>query len=679
MIIEHATFVRKEVDVRINKPLETAKFLLRTAFGQIGARPVLRNVENNAVKMVNNDYQFNLLFDAPNTEFVNSLPLEDVTVFNGVDFGHFFYEYGRTLIALTAITASRVNWFVDAEHRLDEIDTYYSNFLHLSDNIEAVVNAFEKEVGAEGDFNFDFDGLSKYLIKKMDESGDFKDSPDIEGKDIILAVYIGTLFVTLGSLLTLPDDEIDTISYLKNPNLNAVKTIFGKILEESDDTVTRINLLKIAFVFTALDRLYANVSGVKKTDPLIEILSKFCGLVFQSISTETQQKALEDEVSVIAVIRKYNVLNEVNAFTGVLPVNESADIWDWGTNFAKFFKFDAFDENPEKILDFYEPQMKSYVKTIVDDVKDEDIEKGFNYIAAILNNLDNNKISVIDTRTILVLTLLGAAFRKIEKKNSISSNKIIDSKVHSAIDIIDVTLVSLYNLWFKSGKMFKQSLRPAYCPEGAMNKLELLKCETNSILATYMEYVRFGLTENINKSDEAIYRDYFKTKMFASPDKYGDAKFITENLFLSLDSEIFVRECATRGCRSIVYAALSESPDLALEKLVEKCSVVEIPKPVIRSLANLKGESYTGLKVIDKVVYAMPLIREYIQESPMVYMLTVYCVLLDTIQHIFQVNNVANYFDFNRAEAAMDTYKLGSITTDKIYQPVEKVENTDLF
>lgn len=227
--------------------------------------------------------------------------------------------------------------------------------------------------------------------------------------------------------------------------------------------------------------------------------------------------------------------------------------------------------------------------------------------------------------------------------------------------------------------MFKQSLRPAYCPEGAMNKLELLKCETSSILATYMEYVRFGLTENINKSDEAIYRDYFKTKMFASPDKYGDAKFITENLFLSLDSEIFVRECATRGCRSIVYAALSESPDLALEKLVEKCSVVEIPKPVIRSLANLKGESYTGLKVIDKVVYAMPLIREYIQESPMVYMLTVYCVLLDTIQHIFQVNNVANYFDFNRAEAAMDTYKLGSITTDKIYQPVEKVENTDLF
>ena len=60
-------------------------------------------------------------------------------------------------------------------------------------------------------------------------------------------------------------------------------------------------------------------------------------------------------------------------------------------------------------------------------------------------------------------------------------------------------------------------------------------------------------------------------------------------------------------------------------------------------------------------------------------MLTVYCVLLDTIQHIFQVNNVANYFDFNRAEAAMDTYKLGSITTDKIYQPVEKVENADLF
>ena len=193
-----------------------------------------------------------------------------------------------------------------------------------------------------------------------------------------------------------------------------------------------------------------------------------------------------------------------------------------------------------------------------------------------------------------------------------------------------------------------------------------------------MEYIRFGTTDKIYKSDENLFKDFFKNKFMCGDNDIGDEDFITTKLFLSLEPESFVKECALHSSRSIVYSILTKDKELFIDSLCEKSSTVELPKQVLRALASKNKENFTGITVIDKLINARPMIMEYLQENAFIYMLSVYCVLFDAIQRIFKENNVGNYFDFGKAEEAMDSYKLDSIVNELVYKPVKEIEDSYL-
>ena len=75
MITEHVSYVRKEKIFDLNKPVDTAKFLLENSFGLVGTRPIFRDLDenNNQIKMVNPEYIFNLMIGTPNIQFVNDI------------------------------------------------------------------------------------------------------------------------------------------------------------------------------------------------------------------------------------------------------------------------------------------------------------------------------------------------------------------------------------------------------------------------------------------------------------------------------------------------------------------------------------------------------------------------------------------------------------------------------
>jgi hypothetical protein len=502
---------------------------------------------------------------------------------------------------------------------------------------------------------------------------------------IALSTYVGSMFVLLGTLLSLPT-EIDPISHLKGKVTDStVGALATGVLEGTDVLELKANMCRLCYITGNLSMMYTNLSGVENDnrDFLMDKIGTFAWKFLVKISDMDKTKNVMDELfddlkSILGVAVNYNIFSEINTFVNALPVNDNVDIWKFGYTYLRGYKCDIFEEDPDKALDFYKPQMRLMVNNAVKNVTNEQIERGFNFVSTILNGLDNNKISTVDPRTILVLTILASAFRKIEKKDSISSDKIVESKVRAAIDLIDVIIVSLYNLWFNSGKFFTQVKRPAYIGESASETLLYLKHEINGILCSYLEYVRFGLTDNVYKSDEAVYKNYFKTRMMANYEELNTPEFITGKLFLSLVPDVFVRECAIRGCRSIVYSVLAINKELNIHELCRMCAAVELPKPVIRSMAIGKKEEYTGIELIDKVIRAMPMIKEYVQEDPFVYMLSVYCVLFDTIQRIFQANNVGNYFDFKQPEESMNSYKLDSIVSELVAKPVEEVENSTL-
>lgn len=688
MIVEHKTFVRNEQSFNLTKPFESAKFLLEVAFGLAGSsRPVVRNIEDNGIiRLINDENIFNIAIGALNNEFVESIPLEYDGSYSSEDFGHFFYEYGRTVLAMAGLTAIKAGWY-STDGISDELDRVYSNFIKLSGNVENIVNAFKALTESSDGYIFDYDyaNFSKDLIKCYDDSKNSKYAPDMCNTMIVLSTYIGSSFVLLGTLLSLPT-EIDPVSYLKGTITDSsIGSLTKGVFDGSDIPELKANMCRLCYIVGNLSMLYSNVSGVEnnKRDFIMDKMGTFSWKLLAKISNMESSEIVMDELfddlkKLLSISVNYNIFTEINTFVNALPKNDTVDIWKFGYTYLRGYKCDVFEDDPIKILDFYKPQMKNMVDNSVKGITNESIERGFNFISTILNGLDNNKISTVDPRTIIVLTTLAAAFRKIEKKDSISNDKIIESKVRAAIDLIDVIIISLYDLWFNSGKFFKQVERPSYNGEGAAKTLLNLKYEINGIIVSYLEYVRFGLSDTVYKSDEAVYRNFIKTRMMANFEELNTSEFITGKLFLSLDPDVFVRECAIRGCRSIVYSILSINKELDIHELCRKCSAVELPKQVIRAMAIGKKEEYTGLDNIDKVIRAMPMIKEYVQEEPFVYMLAVYCVLLDTIEHIFQSNNVGNYFDFKRPEESMNSYKLDSIVSELVMKPVEEVENSTL-
>ena len=684
MITEHVSYVRKEKIFDLNKPVDTAKFLLENSFGLVGTRPIFRDLDenNNQIKMVNSEYIFNLMIGSPNIQFVNDIIKEDISTLAIEEYGKYFYELGRSTLTIAALSLTRAKWYIEHEDTVKYFDEYFSTLINLSGMINGVLMYFRPMINrAYYKLGFNYSAFFDALIQEYENIGTYKATKDMANDFIALSVYVGLSLVELGALLVMPSD-IDPVSYLSGSiNKSSVEALLKNSLSNSDmNEKTKLNFIKICAIEFIVQTLYVSTSGIDclKQDFIFSKICEFNMTIVKSMDKETSAELFKPFEYLLNITGLHNPFTEINRLADSLPKCDNCDLWKFGTTYLRFYDSKIVDPDSElDILDFYEPQMKVYIENVVKTIKDEDIERGFNFVSAILNGLSNSKISTVDPGTIFCLTMVGATFRKLEK-DGYFGNEIISSKIHSAIDIIDIIIVSLYNLWFNSGKYFIQPKRPDYCGKSVGEVLNCLRKETNDILCVYMEYIRFGTTDKIYKSDENLFKDFFKNKFMCGDNDIGDENFITTKLFLSLEPESFIKECALHSSRSIVYSILTKDKELFIDSLCEKSSTVELPKQVLRALASKNKENFTGITVIDKLINARPMIMEYLQENAFIYMLSVYCVLFDAIQRIFKENNVGNYFDFGKAEEAMDSYKLDSIVNELVYKPVKEIEDSYL-
>lgn len=682
MIIDnlHETKIRKDLSCNMGRPLEVSLFLLRSAFGFIGQnRPTLRSTTDSSIVLANDDYKFDMNFTPLNYEFTEKISRDGFANFDTVITGQFLYEYGRAILAETAVALTRIDWYLGEGANIPELNGYYETLYKLHDTAPTVITDLKRELGIDEDkdskFNFDFIRTVEDLIEAKNNSSSYKNAPDMSNHDILLFTYTGMFFVILGSILTFTSEELDPISYLKGiRNKDTTDSLVAVLLKSPDTITSKANLIKIVSAFFGITNFYKNVSGLTKQDSLIELIQIFSANFMSKFNKLDQIDLIEDVMALMGVPKNYNVFDEINGFliTGTIG-NDNTDIWGFGLDYSKHHNIDF--ESIEDITEIYIPQMKGYFNRVMDKPTDLQIEKGFNFISIILNGLDNKKISTVDPRTILALTMLGGQFRLLEKDMT-GRSEIVKSKIRAAIDLIDVVIVSLYNLWFNSKKFFVQPIRPKYCDESAMATLDYLKCEVNDILCVYFEFVRFGASKDVQDSDKDLFKVYFTQR--ASAECEGDVSLIVNKLFPELDPDVFVRECAIRGIRSFAYTALCDKTnheELSFDELLSKAASAELPKAVIRSLSSSKIDELTGIKLIDKSIYTIDLVKEYINENPFAYMLVIYCVLSEAIQQILKENDVGNYFDFGNAEGSTDTNKLNMVVNDKVVEPVARLED----
>jgi hypothetical protein len=95
---------------------------------------------------------------------------------------------------------------------------------------------------------------------------------------------------------------------------------------------------------------------------------------------------------------------------------------------------------------------------------------------------------------------------------------------------------------------------------------------------------------------------------------------------------------------------------------------------IIRFLSKyVEGESVSrvGVPMIDAMIKAYPVALKKIDESPENFMVVVYALLYETIKELLMKNSVGNYFDFDRAENLIDSYRVETIVSDLIKKPLQ--------
>ena len=447
MITEHVSYVRKEKIFDLNKPVDTAKFLLENSFGLVGTRPIFRDLDenNNQIKMVNPEYIFNLMIGTPNIQFVNDIIKDDVSTFTIEEYGKYFYELGRSTLTIAALSLTRAKWYIEHEDTVKYFDEYFSTLINLSRMFDDVLTYFKPMInGVDYKFNFNYSAFFDALIQEYENIGTYKSTKDMANDFIALSAYVGLSLVELGALLVMPSD-IDPISYLSGSiNKSSVEALLKNSLSNSDmNEKTKLNFIKICAIEFIVQTLYVSTSGIDclKQDFIFSKICEFNMTIVKSMDKETSAELFKPFEYLLNITGLHNPFTEINRLADSLPKCDNCDLWKFGTTYLRFYDSKIVDPDSNlDILDFYEPQMKGYIENVVKTIKDEDIERGFNFVSAILNGLSNSKISTVDPGTIFCLTMVGATFRKLEK-DGYFGNEIISSKIHSAIDIIDILIV----------------------------------------------------------------------------------------------------------------------------------------------------------------------------------------------------------------------------------------------
>ena len=295
MITEHVSYVRKEKIFDLNKPVDTAKFLLENSFGLAGTRPIFRDLDenNNQIKMVNPEYIFNLMVGTPNIQFVNDIIKEDISTFTIEEYGKYFYELGRSTLTIAALSLTRAKWYIEHEDTVKCFDEYFSTLINLSKMIDDVLTYFKPMInGADYKFNFNYSAFFDALIQEYENIGTYKTTKDMANDFIALSVYVGLSLVELGALLVMPSD-IDPVSYLSGSiNKSSVEALLKNSLSNSDmNEKTKLNFIKICAIEFIVQTLYVSTSGIDclKQDFIFSKICEFnmtiviCGSLVQLI------------------------------------------------------------------------------------------------------------------------------------------------------------------------------------------------------------------------------------------------------------------------------------------------------------------------------------------------------------------------------------------------------------
>ena len=633
------------------------------------------------------DYEFS--FDPLNTKYVEELPIGDLAACTDEEFGKYFYEYGRSILANLMIAITKADTHVNNEQGLFSTEYYY-NFLKLKDKACAMIEAFEKgylnNMKTNDAIKFDSMYVAEKLAAVKDSymiNGTEKDLPNYE---IFYCAYVGLLFTLYGLELLLADkSNIQVSDFIGNPKSSTIKSFFRGVFKPLDeDDGERDRLASLMYAFFTMTAFYGRTSGLdfKNFPTIINNQFELCASLLETIRKDGKS-ILDGDFTDESFINGISITTftiVINPFDNPTRFERSTIIHSDNTNFFKFgdefikgINWYEFDSDGNRVTgvpniiktEYVHPPMQSYIDCAIR-TTDVDPERAFKLVEGFLSDVDNDKYNCVDPGSFMYLTVLGAAFRKIESSKTFNGSNKSKLMIESAIDIIDTYLYYTYNNWFNTGKLFKQMKRPNYNGEGAMQTLNLLKSEIDDILFRYFEYVRFGVSADVAKEDSALY---------ALCKGCSEGQKITKDEILRVfpmpSPSEFVKLCAKRNGYSFAETIYFDGTECSFENLIG-WAAKPLDEAVFDKLSRKSADEFTKSEILNRIIECIPYFEQEIERNPEEYMLVIYGSLWSEIDKIFKALNVGNYFDFGKADDAISKSSIDDILVKCIVVPLQK-------
>jgi hypothetical protein len=678
--------------INVGSPYNCLKIALRYALGSI-TRPTLINI-NDAYVTFRNDTE-EIIFEFPplNYEYANRIALEDIPSFGQEEYGKFLYEYGRVLFANLIVAITRLDWHAvgsAAHNELKFVSEYYDELLKLNSKAPEVLAAFEDTIQLKREPNvprYNLFYAAFEIINIKQNNGFSNEAPEIKNDYILALAYTALWFSIVGYLLLFcQKTDVDGLSRLlvSADNKNEAKVLIKSIADSQEKEENIINICSLIFAYFHINRFYLISSGLTIQDPFLELLGKFSVHLMALIKDETDLIIIDTDLihgvtetgpSLVSFTDKYDPLADVSRFinTGIIK-GDNTNIFSFGKSYiAMYIKTIGDDAIP--LTNFIEPCINKYIEKNVSinsygNSDNIEIEKSFVYLKNIINGLEKEKIGAVCPGTILQLTLIASTYRLIETSSTFS--RLSDKKkllVQVGIDMIDILIVLLYQLWFLSGKFFIQPSRPRYRGTSALDTLELLREEVLIILEEYFEFVKYG-----KKPQEPLFRDTMKQRILKR-DILTTQEIV--NRFNPISNQsAYISECGKHGIYTIAYSALCNNinPQFTIPFLADWASHTPLDATIIRQLSNyVEGTdfAYTDVPIIDAMFKAYRVASKHLDEKPEYFMITVYALLFETMEQLLIKNSVGNYFDFNNAENLTTSYHVETIVSEMIKKPLQ--------
>jgi len=684
--------------IEANNPFLSYKLAIQFALGcKAAGRPVFKGRGINIITLADELQDYDVVFGELNYKYVSELPAEDISVFTTEEFGKFFYEYGRTILANLMVCLTKADWnsvAIDSNGVAPYLGDYYNNLLNLDDKLDEVIATFKKEAITESDYlpyDFDYHKASELIKAYKSEVQASKMSNDMKNTEIFFCAYVGLLFILYGMFILFSqiEEENNLYSFIKSPKSVSFLGIYEAILKGATlGNEEKQHLITLVYAFYKMSDFYRRTSGLKEFDSFVgtmfdiseNFVAKFDGkesedaqTIISFIDPDLMDKSFANGCSLDTFCGKCDPLLDTMYFRSANVIErDNPNIFDFGMVYLRAYKLDSETED-EKLTSskFLEPAIKSYLEAgIKPQYTNEDVERAFGVVRNLLTGVDDpEQFSKVEPGFILQLVLLAATFRILNNRSTVRSNKARD-EVNAAIDILDIMVLKLYHLWFGSHKYFIQPNRPGYCNgcEGINATLNELKNETISILKYYFEFVRYGIG-SISESDRTMYNT-FKLEEVTYQTEEVKPSWINKH-FAFVDKDTFVKLCATKNGKTLTQLVLFEGTDDSFPNIVKHYEHKELPKFVVKSL-TASPENHTGIDYVDRVIDLAYDVKKDSETNPEIYAVAVFATLYFSFDMIIRKFNVGNYFDFGDADNSMNSYLIEHTVAKLVAAPLQK-------